>query len=154
MATKDINAEIQDRIAAFAEELSGLVREAAVEAVQNALAAGGATRAPRKPGRPAKRSAPVRRAKKARSGKRIRRTQEELDALADTFMAHVKANGGERLEQIGAALNIPTSEFKRPVQQLIKSKALRTTGVRRGTVYFAGRASGPVAKRKKKAKAR
>ena len=156
----DIESQIRSRIEAFTEELASLVKLAALESVNEAL--GGAAPA-RRPGRPRKTSGrktkSVRRAKagrpkatkarKAKGGKRIRRSPEQLEAMAETVLTHVRANPGDRLEQISAKLRIPSKELKRPVAALLDAKKLRTTGQRRGTKYFtAGRGGKKSAKKK------
>jgi len=57
-------------------------------------------------------------------------------------MAHVKANAGHRLEEIGRALKTDTAILKRPIANLLAAKKLRTEGKKRGTMYFAGRKRG------------
>lgn len=93
----------------------------------------GSTKAKRGPGRPRKAAS-----KPARAGKRIRRSAEDLEAIAARVFDHVKANAGHRLEEIAAALNLDTGVLKRPVAKLLEAKKLRTEGQKRGTKYFAG----------------
>ncbi|MFM7297727.1 MAG: hypothetical protein ACKO4Q_10970, partial [Planctomycetota bacterium] len=57
MSTTQLDRQIQDRIQAFLTELSGLVRQSALEAVQVALGGGVAAPARRGPGRPRKNAA-------------------------------------------------------------------------------------------------
>jgi hypothetical protein len=160
-----IDAQIRARIAEFAEELSSLVRQAAVETVQDALGGAAAPARRRGPGRPRKAKAAQRKpgrrpgrprstkATKAttRAGKRIRRSTEDLEVLAGKVLAHVKANQGHRLEEIGAALKVATKDLKRPVANLLEAKKLRTTGQKRGTKYFAGVGRSAAKKSRKKA---
>jgi DNA-binding IclR family transcriptional regulator len=68
--------------------------------------------------------------------------------MAAKVLAHVKANPGHRLQEIGAALKVPTSDLKRPVATLLDEKNVRTTGNARGTKYFA-RGGGRKASKKK-----
>ncbi len=155
-----IDSRLNDRIQAFVTDISEIVREAAVDAVQEALTGETGPRAAtrgRRPGR--KKRKAVKRVSRKSKGKRVRRSAAELEALSTKFLAHVKANPGQRLEEIGAALGIPTSELKRPVALLLEAKKVRTTGQRRGTKYFAGSAKAkptrtkPTARKKKKRKA-
>jgi hypothetical protein len=87
----------------------------------------------RGPGRP-----PTTASKVARAGKRIRRSAEDLEAIAARVFGHVKSNAGHRLEEIGKALKLDTGVLKRPVAKLLEAKKLRTEGQKRGTKYFAG----------------
>jgi hypothetical protein len=72
---------------------------------------------------------------KRRKGQK--RTAEGLAELTSALLGHIKSNPGQRIEQIAAALKIPTSELKLPAQKLIAGKAVKTKGQRRGTHYFA-----------------
>lgn len=100
----------------------------------------------------------MRRARRAvaRAGKRVRRSAEDLEKIATLVLAHVKANAGHRLEQIGAALKTDTAILKHPIANLLAAKKLRTEGQKRGTKYFAGGGRGAARKAKagRKGKAR
>jgi len=130
---KNIDPEIRARIDSFVEELSALVRKAAVTSVEEVLGPGSGPRGPRRgPGRP--RGSSSRKA----SGGRLRRSSEELEAMSGTILNHVRANPGHRLEEISRTLSIPSKELKRPVATLLEAGKLRTKGQKRGTKYFAG----------------
>lgn len=133
MPIPTLDQDIQSRIQSFLAELSGLVKRQALEAVNEALGVDGAAPARRGPGRPREIAA-----KAVHAGKRIRRSAEDLEAIATRILAHVKANAGHRLEQIGAALKTDTAVLKRPIANLLAAKQLRTEGQKRGTKYFAG----------------
>ena len=139
--------QIRSLVDQFVADLTTAIRQEALEAVRGALGDSTAparrgpgrsrktaTRAPRKkagkrgPGRP----------KKATSRKGGRRSPEDVAALGDTVLAHVRANPGQRLEEIGRELGMPTKELKRPIANLMEDGALRTEGQKRGTKYFAG----------------
>jgi hypothetical protein len=66
-----------------------------------------------------------------------RRTAEELETLTTTTLAVIKKTPGLRAEQLAAALGVSTKELVRPITKLFEAKAVRTTGQRRGTKYFA-----------------
>jgi hypothetical protein len=172
MSNQDTSHAIRTRIDAFLSELSGFVRRAALESVEEVLGDGTAPtrrRGPgrpkgsgrRRPGRPRKAGRRARRAV-ARAGKRTRRSAADLEKIADRVLAHVRSNPGQRLEQIGKALEVETAVLKRPVANLLARKKLRTKGQRRGTMYFAGGGRGGArksktrrpAKRTRKAKTR
>jgi len=144
MATPTLDQDIQSRIQSFLGELSVLVRKSALEAVHVALGEGAA---PSRRGRPQKAMRRARRAV-ARTGKRVRRSAEDLEQIATRVLAHVKANAGHRLEQIGKALMVETAVLKRPVANLLAARKLRTKGQKRGTMYFAGGGRGSARKAK------
>ena len=148
MSTTQLDRQIQDRIQAFLTELSGLVRQSALEAVQAALGGGVAAPARRGPGRPRKNAAagPIAAAapasvapagKPARRAKRAKRTSADVDATAAALLAYVAANEGQSIEQIGKGMGVATKELKLPVIKLVEAKKLKTKGQRRGTKYFA-----------------
>lgn len=146
-----IENDVRARVDEFVDELTLLIRRAALEAVHEALAGGSLPAAPRR-GRPAGRKAKTGgRKKTARKsgGKRIRRTAEDLADLASGLVDYIRAHPGERLENISAALGATSKELRRPVQMLLAEGKLRTEGQRRGTTYFVG--SGGKGAPKKKA---
>ncbi|MFN0007220.1 MAG: hypothetical protein ACKVXR_04870 [Planctomycetota bacterium] len=61
-----------------------------------------------------------------------------MEKIGASVLAYVKSNAGQRLEQIGKALQVDTSILKRPVANLLAEKKLSTKGQKRGTMYFAG----------------
>ena len=141
--SNDIDSEIRARVDSFVNDLSTLIRAAAVEAVRGALGDGSA--APRRRGRPrkaapvlgsvARRAAPI----AGRRGRRGRRSSAAVGEMTDKVRVHVRANPGHRLEEMGRALGMPTSELKLPVSKLMAAGELRTEGAKRGTRYYAAR---------------
>ena len=139
MATNNLDREIQSRIASFLSELSTLVKQQALESVQDALSEPGASaprlgRARRVTMRPGRQPRAI--AKRAVRGTRIRRSPEMLAELQASVLAHVRSKAGQRLEEIGRALKTDTSVLKRPIAMLLASKKLKTQGQKRGTKYF------------------
>src|SRR5688572_5516843 len=108
MAKSNLDSAIRDRIDTFVADLTAMVTQQALVAVQEALGAparrgpgrprGSGRRRGRKPGRPAG----------ATRAKRVKRSTEQVDAMAVRVYTHVKANPGSRLEQISAALRMPS----------------------------------------------
>ena len=156
-----IDARIRARIEELTPELSVLVHQAALEAVQEALGGPGDAPVRRGPGRPRKakaaRKKPGRRpgrarvakAKKAarktarKAAKRVRRSAEDLEALAAKVLAYVRSNAGHRLEQISAGLKIASKDLKRcgsrkprhTVPRPFRRPSDRCDGGRRGRVW-------------------
>jgi hypothetical protein len=140
MATPTLDQDIQSRIQSFLAELSLLVKRQALEAVHEALATDGAVprRGPgrprgsgkRGPGRPRKAGRP------ARAGKRAKRSSEAVEAMAARVLAQIRSKQGQRLEEIGKAMKLPTKGLKLPIQKLLASKKVKTKGQKRGTQYF------------------
>src|ERR1044071_7900654 len=136
MANTNLDNEIQSRISSFLGELSQLVKRQALEAVHEAL---GEAASPRRgPGRP--RSVTLRAGNRPRAiaKRRVRgkRTSEQVDAMAARVLAQVRSKQGQRLEEIGKAMRMPTKGLKLPIAKLLAGKKLKTTGAKRGTKYF------------------
>lgn len=131
--SSDLDAALRDAVEAFVVQLRDIFQRTALEKVQSALSGEGS--APRRAGRRGgASSAPVSRGTRKKGAKR---SPEELDALVKSLLAYVKKNPGERIEQIGAGLGLPTKELALPAKKLIGDKQLRTKGQKRATTYFA-----------------
>ena len=85
-------------------------------------------------GRQAK-AAPSPGRKRAKGQKRAPRLIANTTAA---LLAHIKHNQGQRIEQIAAAMKIPTIDLKLPARKLLEDNAVKTKGQKRGTRYFAG----------------
>ena len=136
MAKNSVNDRIRGRVEAFAEELSALIRDSAMETVRDALGGGGA--APRRGARGARAaasSAPVRGGGRREKGQK--RDPGEIERLTDRLLDYIKANAGQRIEQIAAGMGTVTKELNLPVKKLIGQKSLKTKGQKRATQYFA-----------------
>lgn len=140
MTTQDTESQIRNRIDAFVNEISELIRLAALDVVQGAL--GGGTPVPvrrRGPGRPRG----VRRAQAPRrGGKRVRRSSANVQELAAAVQSAVRKGPGRRLGEIAAELGTSSKEIRRPAQNLVEERKLRTEGQRGGTRYFPAGARG------------
>jgi hypothetical protein len=127
MKTSGLDQEIRSRIDAFLADITTLLKQAALESVKDALGDGAVKRGP---GRPRKVA--------ASRGRRGRRDPAAIAALADKILSHVRAIPGQRLEEIGRSLGMDTAVLKRPIANLLATRALRTEGRKRGTMYFPG----------------
>ena len=138
------NAEnqIKNRVDAFVNDLSDLIRQSALEAVGEALKKGGAVSAPaapvaRRPGRPAKAagtSASAAAAAKRRAGEK--RSPVLLAQVTDQVGNHIKSNPGQGVEQIAKALSTTTKELTLPIRKLLGDKKITSKGQKRATRYF------------------
>ena len=85
----------------------------------------GGSPAKRGPGRP-----------KATKSGGVRRSSADVEEVAEQVLAYVRANPGQRLEEIGRGLGTDTAGLKLPVKELLGSGRVRTEGQKRGTKYF------------------
>src|ERR1700749_838491 len=133
MAKNSVNDRIRSRVEAFAEELSALIRDSAMETVREALG-GPAPRRGARGGRAAAAAAPVRGGRREKGQKR---DPGEIERLTGRLLDYIKGNGGQRIEQIAAGMGTVTKELNLPVKKLIAQKSLKTKGQKRATQYFA-----------------
>jgi hypothetical protein len=131
MAKNSVNDRIRNRVEAFAEELSTLIRDSAMETVREALGGGSA---PRRGGRASASAAPVRGGRREKGQKR---DPGEIERLTGRLLDYVRSNAGQRIEQIAAGMGTVTKELNLPVKKLISQKSLKTKGQKRATQYFA-----------------
>ena len=136
MAKNTVNDRIRSRVEAFAEELSALIRDSAMETVRDALGGSAAPRRAGRAGRVAASAAPVR-GGGGRREKGQKRDPGEIERLTGRLLDYVKGNAGQRIEQIAAGMGTVTKELNLPVKKLIAQKSLKTKGQKRATQYFA-----------------
>jgi len=135
MAKNTVNDRIRSRVEAFAEELSALIRDSAMETVREALGGSAAPRRAGRGGRVAAAAAPVRGGGRREKGQK--RDPGEIERLTGRLLDYVKGNAGQRIEQIAAGMGTVTKELNLPVKKLIAQKSLKTKGQKRATQYFA-----------------
>jgi hypothetical protein len=153
-----LDAQINDRITAFVDDISKLVRIAALEAVVGALGGevpvplrgmmttssrNGRRRGARRGPRAATARGAARGSRRGRGGRRARRTAAEVEAVAGQLRQAVSANPGLRIGELAKVIGVETKDAGGPIRMLMDAKAIRSEGVRGGTRYFpAGRGGG------------
>jgi hypothetical protein len=130
MAKTDIDDRIRGMLEAFAGDLANLIRESAMQSVREALGGEPPARGGRRGGGAA--AAPASR----RLAKGAKRPPDEIVKLTAQLLDYVKANKGERIEQIAKGMGVSTRELNLPVKKLIAGKSIRTRGQKRATQYF------------------
>jgi hypothetical protein len=123
-------SDVRALVDRFTDQLQLLARRLALQEVLGAL--GGSP--PARRGRPA-RSAGATRGTGRRGGKR---TAAELERMRGRLLVHVRANPGQRADQIAAALGTDVGTMRLPMRSLIAEKKVGTQGQRRGTTYYPG----------------
>ena len=133
MPALTLDSQIQDHIQSFVEELTLLIKRAAVQSVAEALNEGGSRRGPGRP-RGAARSVAAPAGASRRKG--AKRDPQELEALTEKLNTYIKSHGGQRIEQIAQGMGTSTKELALPAKKLLATKKIKTTGTRRATKYF------------------
>jgi hypothetical protein len=116
-----LDSQIRARIEAFAAELGALLRQYAVELATAPWATVSSPPARAEPAGPGTPRVPLSaapavrpRAPKPVVAPRGRRSSEDVQKTAERVQAHVRANPGQRMEEISAALNVPTGVLTLP----------------------------------------
>jgi len=140
----DAEARIRELTDQFVSELSVVIHEAALSAVQDAIEDISGTTAPRrkKRGKKAGRKKASRKKtgkKRGRRGKRIRRSPDDVAAMERSILDQVSRNPGCGATELSEALGVETKDLRLPIKNLIAAKKLKTKGQRRGTKYFTGK---------------
>jgi hypothetical protein len=126
-----VESEIRSRLESFAQELTALIRVAAIDRVSDALGGERPSRLPRS------RTLRVGAARSAgRRSEGAKRDPRVLAAVTDKLGGFIRKNPGQRIEQIGKALGMPTKDLALPVKKLLGSKKISTKGQKRATTYF------------------
>ena len=71
-------------------------------------------------------------------GRGAKRTSDELDQLADSFVEFVTKNPGLRIEQINKQLGTSTKDLALPIRKLLADGVVKAKGKKRSTTYFPG----------------
>mgnify|MGYP001551406701 CR=1 FL=1 len=129
----DVDKIIAARVQSFTEELSFLIRQAALQQISAAFGTSPVSK---------HRIVAVtafKAQKTSKSDARVRRSPEQLEAVSKAIAKFVSSKEGVRVEQISAALQLPTKELSGPIKVLLESKQISKRGDRRATTYFAKR---------------
>jgi hypothetical protein len=125
-AMSEIERRIREKIETFVIELNELVREAALDAVSEAL--GSTARRPRR-GAPSK-------PRVSSGGRGQKRSQTEIDRMAKSLASYVDRHPGEGAIAIAKALGMTTKDLVLPMKKLLASGTLVTKGQKRATKYY------------------
>jgi hypothetical protein len=139
-----LSEKLKQLAATFADAVSEVVETEMRDRMTNALSALGATGGSGdtevRRGRPAK--APKEKTGKSKSGRLARRSLEEIQAVvADVVKLVAKHPDGLRSETIRTELDLDVREVPRVLKEGLTMGALKSTGQKRATVYFAGKGS-------------
>lgn len=120
------SAKVQSLINKFANELHDLILVEVIEVVTAGL------------GGKSSKGAVVAKGTAPRALKKgAKRSPEALQELTDDLYGHIKKHPGQRIEQIGVAMDVSTKSLNLPVKKLLADKKVATKGVKRATTYFA-----------------
>ena len=125
---ENIQAMIEERIAALASDVMNAVRATAMESLSGALGGQTTSAKGRRPQLP-----------KRKSRKRSvlpRRTSEEFAELRERLYEQIEAAPGETMSVYSKRLNMPSAELALVARKLRKSDRVRKVGERSDTRYF------------------
>jgi hypothetical protein len=131
---QDIDRQIEARVRGFIAELSSLVRQAALAAVESALTKQATARRTGKVVKLLEGAGLGRRGPKRKPGEK--RTKKELARLTDRLAGYVQSNKGQGIEAIARGLGVETRELTLPVKKLLAAKRITSQGQKRATRYF------------------
>lgn len=137
----EIETRINELVTNFINEVSRLARAAALDTLNRALAgADGTVVRDIRVGKPAKAAGngAAAAAAAAKRAKGEKRPKAEIAQVQAKVLAHIRANPGQRIEQINKVLGTRTPDLALPLKKLIAEGAVDTKGARRATTYFPG----------------
>lgn len=118
---RQVQEALQERIEAFASDVTKILQGAVADAVAEAL---GGTK------KRATRALPTTTTKRPKHGR-----GSSLDT--ETVLAELRRKGDRRVEEIAKSLRTSTKSLKLPLRKLIDAKKVKTQGQRRGMRYTA-----------------
>jgi hypothetical protein len=130
----NFQTEIQNLVQDFVNQITDAWKRAVSDALTGVGGGGGSGGRVRKAGA-GRASTPSSSASRRKGEKR---TAEELDGLAEQFLAYVQGNPGLRIEQINKQLGTTTKDLQLPIRKMIADGAVKAKGEKRSTQYFAG----------------
>jgi len=128
----DLDRAIRQRVEDFVQEMTELVRQAALESVSAALGTPAAGQRSR--GATAKRPAA---GFVAKSGGK--RTARELEQQGTALVTMIRQTPGIRADQLAKAMGVMTRDLALPIKKLLADKAITKKGQKRATAYFVAR---------------
>ena len=133
----DFQNEMNRTVQGFVAQISELARRAAIDTLESAFG----ERSVRSSGRAAVAAVQTASPRVGRpaGGKGTKRTQADIDALAERLLSFVKATPGLRIEQINKELGTTTKDLALPIRKLVAEGMLSTKGQKRSTTYSPGR---------------
>jgi hypothetical protein len=140
-----IESSIQESMAAISGDIADVVmdaiRELSLDDIMGSVSGGGRPKAAAKA------------SSKSSGGKRVRRSAEALQEVAEQIASYVrKHKDGVSAEQIREELGIERKDIPRPIAEALGQKLISKRGEKRATLYFAGGKSSPKKSGAKKAK--
>jgi hypothetical protein len=155
---KALRDTISDLAEAFAASVLNAIRQMSLDEILAEAQRTGGTYAQRGPSKLIGTSAPVaaasaagapKKAGRKAGGRLARRSQDQIDAVADSIVALLEKHPkGLRSEQIRSLLKLDRKEIPRPIQEALSAHKITSQGQKRATTYFA-RGGGPKGATKK-----
>jgi hypothetical protein len=132
--------DIRSLVEQFTNDISQVMRRAALEEVHAKLSFAIGVIAPKRrgPGRPraSVSNGVVRTKGTGKRGRPGKFTPEQLEKHGASILALLKKSSGARSEQLSAAMRMDAATLRIPLKALIAAKKIKVKGQKRGTTYF------------------
>jgi hypothetical protein len=133
LSVTDLDRAIRQRVEDFVQEMTELVRQAALESVSAALGTPGPGASQRARGAAKRPAASF----VAKSGGK--RTAKELEQQGNALVSMIRQTPGIRADQLAKAMGVMTRDLALPIKKLLADKVISKKGQKRATAYFAAR---------------
>jgi hypothetical protein len=123
-----LTADLQAEVETFVERITKIIQRDTLETLSEAIRAEQAL-----DGKKTTRKSP--RAVSS-SGRKAKRSPEELEALGKALLKEITKNPGRRMEEIAEAMDVTTKDLVLPVRKLWDEKQIKAKGAKRATKYY------------------
>jgi hypothetical protein len=122
---KQLDRLVNTFVSDLRELVASVTREEVAEAIRKAVGSGGG-----RGGRKGRAAVIV-------DSRRLKRSPKQMAGQAEKLYEHIKANPGQRMEQICDALGMGTNLLQPLARRLLAEKRIKAKGKARGTTYTA-----------------
>ncbi len=112
----DVEKELRHCIESFVMDLDVLMRQAALDAIEETFGGSGLATGRTRPG--------------------SKRTAAELEQLQGSLLETITLHPGLRIEALSEVMNVPSRDLTLPIRKLIGARKIRKKGQKRATSYF------------------
>ncbi len=113
----NVEKELRECVENFVFDLDALMRQAALEALEETFAGNGAQ------------------VGRSRSG--AKRSPAQLERLQEAVLETITLNPGLRIEALSEVMNVSSRDLTLPIRKLLGARKIKKKGQKRATSYFA-----------------